>query len=232
LTAVSVSIDELVPVEGKSTVRVRLGTETFEIARETADALGLVPGLEVGPALRTELEAAAERRAAAARVLRYLRTRPRTVREVHDHLAQHGHAAATIRLVVAELQAKGLVDDARFAAWFVQARQAHRVTGPARLQRELAARGVGRELAAAAIAAGAAGDELEMALAAARPRFAAAARLGRERGLRRLQGFLGRRGFRETVVRTACLQLFATVASDPKAPRPRTPRRPIAQEET
>lgn len=60
-------IDELVPVEGKSTVRVRIGAMTLEIARESADALGLVPGLVITAGLQAQLEAAADRREAAAR---------------------------------------------------------------------------------------------------------------------------------------------------------------------
>lgn len=145
--------------------------------------------------------------------------------EVREYLARHGHSDATVRTVVADLEAKGLVDDARYAAWFVQARLAHRPTGPARLLREMTGRGVPRELAEAALRTAGGHDELELALAAARPRVAAAARLGRERGLRRLAGFLSRRGFREGVVREACLRLFAGAPSTPVEARHPAPRR-------
>jgi hypothetical protein len=52
-------------------------------------------------------------------------------------------------------------------------------------------------------------------MAAARSRLAAARRLGRERGLRRLAGFLGQRGFGDAVTRDVCLRLFA---GEPPAP--------------
>jgi regulatory protein len=208
-------IDALEPVDGKSTVLVRLGDTALEIGREAAEALGLAPGVEVGSALLGRIEAAADRRSAAARILRYLRGRPRTAREVHDYLTGHGHGTAAVRDVLRELEVKGLVDDERYAAWYVRARRAHRPLGTARIMRELVARGVAREVAEAATrergAPGEATSDLELALAAARPRVAGALRLGRERGMRRLHGFLMRRGFGEAVVREACLRLFASV---------------------
>lgn len=211
-------IDALEPVEGKSTVLVRIGETDFEIGRETAESLGLAPGIEVGAVLRREIAAAADRRAAAARILRHLRARPRTGQEVREYLARHGHGEETVRAVLAELEAKGLVDDARYAAWFVRGKRAHRPLGTARLVRELVTRGIPRQLAEAAAQdrgeTGAETSELELALVAARSRFAGAARLGRERGMRRMHGFLSRRGFSEGVVREACLRLFAGVPRD------------------
>jgi len=219
------SIEALDLVAGKATVRVRIGGTTFEIAREVAATLELRQGAGVTPALRAAIEAAADRRAAAARILRHLRVRPRTSHEVREFLTRHGHAPATVQAVLGELEAKGLVDDARYAAYFVQARLAHRPMGAARLKRELRARGVTKELAEEAAGRAGGQDEKGLALAAARPRFAAARRLGRERGMRRLAAFLARRGFSEAVVRETCLGLFA---GEPGTPRPaaRSPREP------
>ena len=59
--------------------------------------------------------------------------------------------------------------------------------------------------------------------AAARSKFAAAQRLGRERGLRRLAGFLAQRGFNDAVVREVSLRMFA---GEPAAPRPAGTARP------
>jgi regulatory protein len=211
-------IDALEPVDGKSTVRVRLGEKTLEIGREAAENLGLEPGAAVDADLLGRIEAAADRRSAAARILRYLRGRPRTAREVRDYLTGHGHGAQAVQAVLGELEAKGLVDDERYAAWYVRARRTSRLLGTARIVRELVARGVARETAERATreggAPGEASSELDRALTAARPRFASAARLGRERGMRRLHGFLMRRGFGEAVVREACLRLFASVPRD------------------
>jgi regulatory protein len=204
-------IDGLSEVEGKGTVRVRLGDAQLEIAREAAAALGLRPGLPVTPELHAQLLAAAGRRLAAAQVLSWLRGRPRTAGEVRQYLRRHAHPEAVIGAVVDELQHRGLVDDARYAEWYVEARQAHRQTGAGRLVSELCARGVPRELAEAAARRGVGDREQELALAqaAAAPRLAAARRLGRERGMRRLARFLAQRGFSDETVRTVCLRAFA-----------------------
>jgi regulatory protein len=215
------TIEALDPVDGKSTVRVRIGGSSFEIGREAAETLGLAPGLVVGDGVRRAIEAAADRRVAAARVLRHLRSRPRTVHEVRVYLARHGHDEPTVKTLLAELQTQGLVDDARYAAWFVQARRQSRPTGTGRILRELLQHGVPRPLAEAAVQE--AGDtresELERALQAARPRLQATVRLGRERGMGRLHAFLLRRGFAAGVAREACLQLFADVPASPRDAR-------------
>ena len=153
--------------------------------------------------------------------------RPRTSHEVREFLSRHGHAPATVRAVLDELEAKGLVDDARYAAYFVQARLAHRPMGAARLKRELRSRGVTKELAEEARAAPAARTRRNWRWRRRGPRFAAARRLGRERGMRRLAAFLARRGFSEAVVRETCLGLFAGEPRTPRRPRdhPASPRR-------
>jgi len=208
-------IDALAAVEGKNTVRVRLGDRTLEIAAGAAEALELAVGQSLTAARVAAIEAAADRRSAAARVLRFLRGRPRTAAEVRDYLARHGHAADAVAAVVVELEQRGVVDDARFVRWFVDARLAHRPVGRVRLVRELCARGIARPLADATAAQAIGARETELAFAAARPRLASARRLGRERGLRRLLAFLARRGFSDETARAVCLQLFAGVTRAP-----------------
>lgn len=233
-------IEALEIIEGKQTVRVHYGERTHEIAIRAAETLGLSVGLEVTAALEAQIEAAADRRTAAARVLRHLRGRARTASEVRAYLARHGHGAATIDHVLRELEARGLVDDVRYAEWFVGGRLAHRPLGFVRLVRDLCARGVPRPVAENAARLGVGDRELELATAAARTKFAAAQRLGRERGLRRLAGFLAARGFNDAVVREVCLRMFAGEPATPRhdltaRPAPKAGlwrRRPRVSEET
>jgi len=213
-------IDALDAVEGKQTVCVSVGERTFEIALQAAGTLGLAVGLEVPPGLLLQIEAAADRRMAAARVMRYLRGRPRTAAEVRGYLARHGHPNATVEGVIRELETRGLVDDVRYATMFVDGRLAHRPNGVVRLVRDLCTRGVARPIAEAAARQAVGGRESELALRAARSKFPAAKRLGRERGLRRLMAFLAQRGFSAAVVRQVSLELFI---GEPAVPRP--PRR-------
>jgi len=209
-------IEALEVIEGKQTVRVHFGARTYEIAIRAAETLGLELGLAVTAALEAQIAAAADRRTAAALVLRHLRGRPRTASEVRAYLARHGHGTGTIDHVLRELELRGLVDDVRYAEWFVGGRLAHRPLGFVRLVRDLCARGVARPVAENAARLGVGDREMELALAAARSKFAAAQRLGRERGLRRLAGFLAQRGFNDAVVREVCLRMFA---GEPAAPR-------------
>ncbi len=210
-------IDALDAVEGKQTVCVSVGGRTLEIALQAAETLGLAVGLEASPGLLLQIEAAADRRSAAARVFRYLRGRARTVAEVRAYLARHGHTNATVDGAIRELETRGLVDDVRYAKLFVDGRLAHRPNGVVRLVRDLCTRGVARPIAEAAARAAVGERESELAFRAARSKFPAAKRLGRERGLRRLMAFLTQRGFSARVVREVSLKMFA---GEPAAPRP------------
>lgn len=208
-------IRQLSPVPGKNTVVVEAGASRFEIARQAAAGLGLAPGVELTPELLEALEAAAARRGLAAKLLNWLRPRPRTEFEVRRYLGQRGVPAAVVEGFVDDLRGQGLVDDARFARGFVEARLARKPSAFLVLVRDLRARGVPREVAEEA-ARQARGTEVELELA----RRAARRRLGSLRGLpaprarARLARFLAGRGFNEDTVRSVCEDLLAD-AGDP-----------------
>jgi regulatory protein len=203
------TIGGVVPVPGKSTVTVHVGEASYEIASGAALALDLRPGLLVTPHLLDDIEQAARRREAAAVALRYLRGRPRTVHEVSSHLRQRGHGPAVVSAVLEELQKGGLVDDARYAELFVDVSLRRRPSGAGNLIRKLLERGVEKSVAIQAARRGVdAVGEADLALRAAQSRLAAAQRLGRERGLRRMASFLASRGFTGETVRSVSLQLM------------------------
>jgi regulatory protein len=104
--------------------------------------------------------------------------------------------------VVADLEARGYVDDRAFAVTWAESRARDRSLGRERLREELRARGIARPLVEAAIArAFEDTDEL------ARARSAALRRLATLRGpvagqaARRLHDYLRRRGYPGDVVR-------------------------------
>jgi regulatory protein len=104
--------------------------------------------------------------------------------------------------VVAELEARGYVDDRAFAAIWAESRARGRSLGRERLREELRARGVARPLVDAAIArAFEDTDELTRAQAAAMRRLAALRRQDPIRATRRLHDYLRRRGYPGDVVR-------------------------------
>jgi regulatory protein len=101
--------------------------------------------------------------------------------------------------VLADLTARGYVDDAAFARHWVATRST-RGYGPARLRADLRGRGVAPALIDAALADLAADTDLERARAVARRRLPALRRVDAERAAARLRDHLRRRGYAASVV--------------------------------
>jgi len=116
-------------------------------------------------------------------------------------LRRRGAPAPVAAEVLADLTARGHLDDAAFARHWVATRSA-RGYGPARLRAELRARGVAGSLVDAALAAQG-DDELERARAVARRRLPALQRADRTRAAARLRDHLVRRGYSAAVVARA-----------------------------
>jgi regulatory protein len=122
--------------------------------------------------------------------------------------------------VVAELEARGYVDDRAFAAVWAESRARGRSLGRERLREELRARGVARPLVEAAIVrAFEDTDELTRALAAARRRLAGLRRQDPAQAARRLHDYLRRRGYPGDVVRqvlrAVCRETVLEDAAEP-----------------
>jgi len=101
--------------------------------------------------------------------------------------------------VVADLVARGYVDDAAFARQWAETRAA-RGYGPTRLRAELGIRGVPTPLIDAALAALEGPGQVEQARALARRRLPALRQVMPERAAARLRGHLMRRGYPASVV--------------------------------
>jgi len=113
-------------------------------------------------------------------------------------LRRRGAPAPVAAEVLADLTARGYLDDAAFARHWVDTRSA-RGYGSARLRAELRARGVAGSLVDAALAAQG-DDELERARAVARRRLPALQRADRARAAARLRDHLVRRGYSAAIV--------------------------------
>lgn len=126
--------------------------------------------------------------------LTYLGRRERTAAEMRLRLERDGAGEAAIQRVIDELLADALLDDARYARLFVEDKRTLEGWGSERIERELRARGVDRELIAATLSAGE-GEEgdLDRALALLRRRFPDPPRDRRERD--RALGVLVRKGY-------------------------------------
>ena len=114
-------------------------------------------------------------------------------------LRRRGAPADVADDVVADLTARGYLDNEAFARHWVAAR-APRGYGPARLRAELRARGVDTKLIEAALAGVNEDGDLEQARAVARRRLPALQRGDRARAAARLRDHLLRRGYPASVV--------------------------------
>ena len=155
---------------------------------------------------RPTLDAKAARRAAVDLLARKAWSR----RELTRRLERRGAPADVAADVVAELAARGYLDDEGFARWWAQARGQGRRVGSMRLRQELLAKGISRELTAAAVAeAFAETSELDRALDAGRRRLAALSRASRGRVPARLADYLLRRGYPPSVAARVVKALLA-----------------------
>lgn len=177
-------------------VRVELDGRPFAtVAAEEVAAAALEPGVVLAAEVRARLGAAADVEAAYRTAVRALERRPFARADLARRLQRKGHPAEAVTAALDRAAALALLDDAAYAANYVETRAA-RGRGPARLTRDLLAMGVERRLVDRALAAHAAGTDgpgLPVALVARR-----AAQLGdlpRAVKRRRLLAFLARRGF-------------------------------------
>lgn len=212
-------VEALAPVLGKKTCTVHVAGESYEVAQSVVEALGLTLGATVSSSQMRTLQAAAHKRAAAAAALRYLQGRTRTAREVQRHLAGKEHSEPAVAAVLEDLKASGVVDDERYASWYVEARLGHRPTGKVRLVREMVERGVPRSMADAAV------DqvldpqqELVLARRATEKRLPSLRGLEPNKARRRLGSFLAGRGFPGEVVRQICFDEQDFLPSEPEGP--------------
>ena len=145
---------------------------------------------------------ALDARCARTAALDLLARKPWTRQELTGRLRRRGAPADVAEVVVAELEARGYVDDRAFAAAWAESRARGRSLGRQRLREELLGRGVARPLVEAAIErAFEDTSELARAQVAAVRRLAILRRQAPDQVARRLHDYLRRRGYPGDVVR-------------------------------
>ena len=145
---------------------------------------------------------------AVAFVLRNTQQRPQTEAELRAKLAGRGVEPAVVEAVLARVRAAGAVDDAAFAAAWVEDRGRRRGYGVARLREELQRRQVPRPLIEDAIAALEERDDLAVATDLARGRLRQLpGSLQPEAIARRLQAWLVRRGYPPGLAQRVALEV-------------------------
>ena len=115
--------------------------------------------------------------------------------ELAGKLAKKGVPEDIAERLLDRFEEVGLVDDAAFAASWVQSRQAGRGLARRALAQELRRKGIADEVAQEALAEIDPGEELDAARALVRRKLRTAARLDRNTAVRRLSGMLARKGY-------------------------------------
>jgi regulatory protein len=137
--------------------------------------------------------------------IRYLGYRPRSRAEI-DRYLKDKKVSEEMRATVLDRLARGeLVNDGEFARFWVENREQFAPRGKRALRAELRQKGLSDEEVQTALANV---DEERSAYEAAQKRAARMTSLDREIFIRRLSGFLERRGFGYDVVRTVVARLW------------------------
>jgi regulatory protein len=131
--------------------------------------------------------------------LRRLSVRARSRKELAQDLAKRDVPPEAAAQVLDRFTEVGLIDDAAFAAQWVESRGSR--SGASRLKQELRQKGIADEHIADAVGARDDDDDLTAARALAQRKAAAMGRLDRTVRERRLGALLERRGFSTAVIR-------------------------------
>jgi regulatory protein len=191
-------ITALVPEpQGAGSIRIELdGTRFGSVAAEVVREERLQVGGELDESLLARLAAHAEVEAAYRTALLAVERRSFARADLGRRLRRKGHAPEAIAPALDRLAERGFLDDAAFAANYVETRAA-RGRGPLRLTRDLAAMGVERRVIDRALAAHGGSPDLagDVPRALAAKRAAQLGDLPRHVRRRRVLAYLARRGY-------------------------------------
>src|SRR5215213_1599361 len=174
-------------------------------------------GLHVGKQLSAEefakLEQIESGDKAYLAALRFLEARPRSIAEVRVRLGRKDFAPEAIDSAIARLAELELLDDAAFARYWVENRQAYRPRGAGALRDELRRKGIDADVTAEVLDNAQTGNEAADAWGLARGVLRKYAE-SRDRNAftRRMGSYLQRRGYTFEVIRPIVDQLWAEVS--------------------
>lgn len=182
------------------------GQFVIGVGEAVAADLSLRVGREITPEKLREIAGAEEVQKALDSALGLLEVRARAKHEIETRLAQKGIEEEIIDQVITKLVKLELINDAQFAALWVEAKTrvgGNRPVGRRRLSSELYAKGVAKEQIASAVEVVTNDAEMALARAAAAKKVRAVPsdRDALQKERQKLMGFLQRRGFGWEVVK-------------------------------
>ena len=186
----------------------------YAFALPALDAARLKVGQHLSDAEIAQLQATDAAAKAYDKAVRYLSYRPRSTAEVRRALEEAEFPPEAVEAALARLAGQGYLDDAAFAAYWVENRQRFRPKGEQALRQELRRAGVDKEIIDESLDGL---DSSEAAYAAAQPRANRLTVLAAEDPAafkRKLSEFLLRRGFTYDVVRDVVARLLREIKED------------------
>jgi regulatory protein len=118
------------------------GVKAFEVGEAVAGDFRLATGDDLDAAAVSAIQAADDAARSRDIALNYISFRPRSSREVLDHLRKKGLPRPAAEKVVARFIELRLIDDLEFARMFVRDRMRRKRTGTTLLRQQLLARGI------------------------------------------------------------------------------------------
>ncbi len=178
----------------------------FSLAMIVAEAEGMRPGMFLSDALVEELLQRDAFQKAIDSALRYLSYRPRSEKEVRQNLLHKKLAPPLIDKVIQRLTEIRMIDDAAFAQFWVQNREAFSPRSERALRFELRGKGVDQVTVDDTVEG--AVDEEASACAAGRKKLRALGHLEYKDFRNKIGAYLARRGFHYEVINVAVNKLW------------------------
>lgn len=202
---------KVVTVKRKAGGLRRIETSTgrrFLVIKNSKTEHLLQAGTEIEEEDRKLLEGSFSRAAGMRLARNLLSVRDRAEREIINALVQEGVENEDIISYITEtLREHGYIDDRRFASDFIEYRMKYRSSGPGLIKKKLLAAGVDEKVIEDEIGLFFGGStELETALRLVTKKFPPSGRS--ESLVRRVNGFLCRKGFRSEVVNDICSRIL------------------------
>lgn len=180
------------------------GALAFELSDEVLLKFGLKTGDKIDDQAVERISTSEAFHRAQTFAVNYLSYRPRSSKEIQDHLRKKGFSPDLGRKVVQHLQKQGLVNDVEFARMFVRDKLKKKQVGKAWIRRALYEKGVSSHIVEKTFKEYVSDDDQEQAahqLAEKRLRLAGASfeKLDQNKKRKRLFNYLLRRGFSSEV---------------------------------
>jgi regulatory protein len=188
-----------------------------EFAFDASDSTILKFGLRSNSSIDEETIAAVKsaevQREAQLTAINYVSYRPRSSREVLDHLKKKGFSRELADSIVHHFESVSLINNLEFARMFVRDKLLRKPTGKALLQRQLAAKGIPSTLIEQVLREYISDEDQKNAakeLASRRLRLTKRSLSGLDllKQKQRLTGYLLRHGFSSEIVRNTIQSLF------------------------